>query len=170
MEEIVNRVTNSKLITIDLEALYHPAERVLIDIKDQLYQDLILREKDFRDFIKKTDWSEYKDKNVAICCSTEAIIPDWAYMLLTNALQPYANIIVFGDLVVLEERLFNEAINQLNIDIYKDAKVVIKGCSKREVPTSAYIDITRKLTPVVSNLMFGEPCSTVPVYKKRQTT
>lgn len=170
MEEIVNRIAKSNLITIDLEDLHHPAERILLDIKDQLYQGLILREKDFRDFINNTDWSEYTGKNVAIYCSSDAIIPDWAYMLLTNALQPYVNMVVFGDLQTLERRLFNEAINNLDFNSFKDAKVVIKGCSDKEIPTAAYVELTRKLTPIVASLMFGEPCSTVPVYKRRKTS
>jgi len=163
--EIINRVANSNLITIDLESLRNPGERILIDIKDQLYQELILREKEFRAFIKNTDWSIYQGKNVAVTCTSDAIIPNWAFMLLASALQPYVNILVLGDLDKLEEQLFSSAINGIDVEQYRNARVVIKGCSKELVPSAAYFQITNKLVPVVASLMFGEPCSTVPVFK-----
>lgn len=168
-EAIVNRVANTNLITIDLENYRDPHERVLLDIKDQLYKDLVLKEKDFRDFIKRTDWSFYTKKNVAVICSSDAIIPNWAYMLIASAMHPYANVLVFGDLQVLEERLYHQAINDIDIEPLRNAKVVIKGCSNLFVPVAAYIEITKKLTPFVSSLMYGEPCSTVPVYKARKS-
>lgn len=165
-EEIHNRVANSNLVIIDLEDFYDNAERVLIDIKEQLYQGLVLREKQFREFIKTTDWSVYKGRNVAISCSSDAIVPNWAYMLLTTALQPYVKNLVFGDLDDLDNHLFRDAINKLKMQDFSNAKVVIKGCSKIKVPVSAYVEITNKLLPVASSIMFGEPCSTVPVFKK----
>ncbi|MFN8353866.1 MAG: DUF2480 family protein [Spirosomataceae bacterium] len=165
-ELIINRVAKSSLITIDLEDYYHQGERLVYDLKDNLYMGLILREKDFRDFLKTHDWSQYAGKNVAITCTEDAIIPTWAYMLLTLQLQPYAHTVVFGDLEDLENKLFYEALAKLNPTDYEGLKVVVKGCSKYPVPTAAYVEITRLLQPHVQNLMFGEPCSTVPLYKK----
>lgn len=164
--EITNRVANSGLITLDLEAYYHPGERVLYDLKDNLYMGLILKEKDFRAFLKEHDWSAYMGKNVAITCTEDAIIPTWAYMLLTLQLQPYANVVVAGSLTDLDEKLYFDAIARINPDDYRDARVVVKGCSKVPVPTAAYVELTRKLRPVVQSLLFGEPCSTVPLYKR----
>ncbi len=165
-KDIVNRVANSPLVTFDLEELYQPGERVLIDIRDQLFQELILREKDFRNFIRTTDWSAYKNKLVAITCSADAIIPHWAYMLLTSALQPYAQAIVFGSLQDLETKIFFEALSKVDWNKFVNAKVVVKGCSKVEVPAAVYVEATRLLMPCASSIMFGEPCSTVPVFKK----
>ncbi len=166
-KEIINKVANSALVTFDLEELYQPGERVLIDIKDQLFQGLILREKDFRDFIKTTDWSAYKDKFVAITCSADAIIPTWAYLLLTIALEPYAKLIVFGSELDLEERLYQDALSKIDWSKFEGAKIVIKGCSKVNVPDAAYVEVVRRLRPMAASLMFGEPCSTVPLYKRR---
>lgn len=165
-EEIVNRVATSGIISFDLEELFHPGERVLYDLKDNLYMGMILREKDFREFLKTNDWSQYKDKNVAIICSEDAIVPTWAYMLLTIHLQPFANTVVFGDLNALESKLFSDAIAKINPEDFRGSKVVVKGCSKLPVPISAYVEITNLLKPVAQSLMFGEPCSTVPLYKK----
>lgn len=165
MEEIVNKVANSGIITIDPEEFYTPGERVLFDIKPMLFQEMILREKEFRDHIKNTDWSTYKDKLVAITCTADAIIPTWAYMLITLALQPYAKKIVFGDLHELENELFNEKIEKMNIEQYKDSRVVIKGCGEREISANVYVKLTSLLKPVVKSIMYGEPCSTVPLYK-----
>ena len=164
--EIVNRVTGSSIKMFDLEEYYIPGERVLIDIKDQLYQGLILKEKPFRDFIKNHNWSQYKDKFVAITCSEDAIVPTWAYMLLTAALQPYARTIVFGELADLETKIFYDAIARIDWHQFTDAKVVLKGCSKVAVPIAAYVEVTRLMRPYASSIMFGEPCSTVPVFKK----
>lgn len=168
MEEelIINRVAKSGLVTLDLEDYYHKGERVLYDLKDNLYMGMILREKDFRDFLKTHDWTQYAGKNVAITCTEDAIIPTWAYMLLTIHLQPYANTVVFGNLEALEDKLFYDALAAINPTDYIGARVVIKGCSKFPVPTSAYVEITRLLQHHVQTLLFGEPCSTVPLYKK----
>ncbi|REA57263.1 hypothetical protein DSL64_24175 [Dyadobacter luteus] len=165
-EEIVNRVATSGIISLDLEELYHPGERVLYDIKDNLWQGMILKEKDFRDFLKSHDWAAYSGKNVAVTCSEDAIVPTWAYMLLASHLEPYAHQVVFGDLEVLEAKLFSDAIAGINAYEYEAKRVVVKGCSKYPVPVSAYMEITKLLKPVVQSLMFGEPCSTVPLYKK----
>lgn len=164
--EIVNRVASSSIKTFDLEALYVPGDRVVLDIRDQLYEGLILREKPFREFIRSHDWSQYRDKFVAITCSADAIIPTWAYMLLTSALEPFARLIVFGVLDDLETKIFSGVLDRVDWQQYSDAKVVIKGCSRVAVPTAAYVEATRRLRPFAASIMFGEPCSTVPVYKK----
>lgn len=166
-KEILNRVSNSQLVTFDLEELYTSGERVLFDIKSLLFQELILREKDFRDFIKSHDWSQYANKYVAITCSADAVIPTWAYMLLTATLQPYAAMVVYGSLQDLETMLFKQSLDKIDWKKYSNAKVVIKGCSKLEVPISSYVEVTNRLRPVASSIMFGEPCSTVPVFKKK---
>ena len=165
-KEIVNRVASSTLVSIDLEGFYTQGERVLIDIKDLLFEGIILKEKDFRDFIKNHDWSQYTGKLVAITCTVDAVIPTWAYMLLTIALQPFAVKIFFGSLADLESYLFQDVLAGVNWEQYRGAKVVIKGCSKLEVPTSAYVAVSRYLQPLVASMMYGEPCSTVPLYKK----
>lgn len=163
--EIINRVTQSPLITIDLEEFYTQGERILYDLKDNLHEGLILKEKAFREFIKTHDWSNYDGKHVAIYCSTDAIIPSWAYMLITTKLEPYANSVIYGDLSQLEAELFRQKISKINLNDYRGKKVVIKGCSKINVPLSAYIEITRLLRPLASSIMYGEPCSTVPIFK-----
>lgn len=166
-KEIVNRVTASALITFDLEEYYQPGERVLIDLKERLFQGLILREKDLRDFIKSNDWSFYKDKFVAITCSTDAVIPTWAYMLVAIALKPFAKKVEFGTLEKLEERLFEDALANVNWEQFRNAKIVVKGCSKVNVPASAYVRTVSELQPVAASLMFGEACSTVPLFKRK---
>jgi len=165
-EPIVNRVAQSSLVTLELEKFYHPGPRVEWDIKDQLYQGLVLREQEFRDFLKDHHWPQYTDQNVAIICSEDAIVPTWAYMLLAVHLAPYANHVVFGDLAELERSLFQKALNSLDLEVYRDAKVIIKGCGKIPVPESAYVEVVRLLHGVAGSIMFGEPCSTVPLYKK----
>lgn len=167
MEEIINKVASSALVQIDLEDFYPQGERIVYDLKDNLYEGLLLREKDFRAFLKSHDWAIYTGKHVAITCSTDAIVPTWAYMLLAIHLEPFAKTIVFGTLAELEIELFRQAIAKINLQKYKDTKVVVKGCSKNEVPTSAYVELSIVLRPLVSSLMFGEPCSTVPLYKKK---
>ena len=162
----VNRVANSGLVTLNLEELLHPGERVVYDIKYNLFHGLMLREKDFREFIKSNDWTQYDGKNVAIICSADAIVPTWAYMLLATKLQNHAHRYVFGNLDALEQSLFEEAIAAIDTEEYRDAKVVVKGCGTVPVPTFAYVAIMQKLLPVASSVMYGEPCSTVPLYKK----
>ena len=148
-DQIVNRVAQSPLITIDLEEMHPKGDRVLYDLKDNLYEGLILREKDFRSFIKEHDWDQYANKHVAITCTADAIVPTWAYMLVATKLSPVAATVVFGDLARLEEVLYDKVISQLNIEDYKEKKVVIKGCSKIEVPKTAYVSITSLLQPHV---------------------
>lgn len=164
---IINKVTNSGLITLDLEEYYHSGERVVYDITNNLFQGLILREKDFREFIKQHNWEQYQGKNVAIICSADAIVPTWAYMLLATQLESYANLVVFGDQQMLENALFAQALSKIDLAQYTDSRVVIKGCSSVAVPTYAYVEIVRLLKPYVRSIMYGEPCSTVPVYKKK---
>ena len=164
-EEIINRVANSALKSIDLDDYLDKGERAAFDIKQTLFQGLILREKDFRAFIKENDWSVYNGKNVRIYCSEEVVIPTWAYMLLVTKLEG-ANLIVQVNDDDLEKALLNQAIGRMMEDDWQDAKVVIKGCGDIKNVAFAYTEITKALVPVVSSLMFGEPCSTVPVYKK----
>jgi hypothetical protein len=165
-KEIINKVALSGIITINLEAFYPPGERVLFDIKEHLFKGLILKEKTFREFIKNEDWRKYTDKYVSLICSADAIIPTWAYMLLAIQLEPYAKKVVFGDLETLETVLYNEILNKLNINDYKDVRVVIKGCGHLPVPKAAYVEITRLLRPVAKSVMYGEACSMVPLYKQ----
>ncbi|MFT4849506.1 MAG: hypothetical protein ACI83B_002050 [Sediminicola sp.] len=165
-KEIINRVAKSGIITINLEEFYPHGDRVLFDITKHLFQGLILKEKDFREFIKNEDWSTYKGKYVALICSEEAIVPTWAYMLLASQLEPFVKKVVFGDLETLETVLYNEILNKLNIDAYKDVRIVIKGCGDLPVPKAAFVEITRLLRPVAKSIMYGEACSMVPLYKQ----
>jgi hypothetical protein len=166
-ENFVNKVATSGLMTLNLEDYFHPGERVIYDIKDNLFHGLMLREKDFREFIKTHDWSAYAGKNIAIICSADAIVPTWAYMLLANKMKPYANEVVFGNLETLEATLFVRALSKIDISSFANERVVIKGCADIEVPVAAYVEITNLLTPVVKSIMYGEPCSTVPIYKRK---
>lgn len=164
-EEIINRVANSKLVTFNLEDYYPTGKRVLFDIKDWLLDGFVLREKPFREEAKAHDWSQYQDCFVALTCTTDAIVPGWAYMLLCTYLQPFSKKTVVGDLELLESMLYAEIINNLDISGYKNKMLIIKGCSKKPVPLNAYLQITEKLQPVVKSLMYGEACSSVPLYK-----
>lgn len=164
--EIINKVANSNLKVFNLEDIYDSHERVVLDIKDQLYMNMILREKDFREFVRNHDFTQYRDKNVAIMCSADAIIPTWAYMLLASKLEGVAHYFVYGTLEDLEKSLYQKALSEVNWEEYREEKVVVKGCSKVNVPVYAYVEATRKLHAVAEKIMYGEPCSTVPIYKK----
>jgi hypothetical protein len=166
-ENIINKVAQSGLVTLDPAQFYAPGERVVYDITDNLFHGLMLREKDFREFVKTHDWAQYEGKNVAVTCTADAIVPAWAYMLLANRLAPYAREVVFGDAEVLETVLFVKEISRLDVEQYRDQRLVIKGCGDIPIPVSAYVELTKKLTPVAKSLMFGEPCSTVPIYKRK---
>ncbi|MGV3686071.1 MAG: DUF2480 family protein [Daejeonella sp.] len=166
-ENIVNKVAQSGLVSFDLAELYPQGERVLYDIKDNLFHGLILREKDFREFVREHNWDQYAGKHIAITCTADAIVPTWAYMLLANRLAPVAKTVVFGDLKLLETILFERELEKLDIEKYRDQRVVIKGCGEIAVPESAFIDLTVKLTNVSKSIMYGEPCSTVPIYKRK---
>lgn len=163
--EIINKVANSGLITIDLEEYYPKGERILFDLKPLLFQELILKEKDFREFIKQHDWDLYKNKFVAITCTTDAVIPTWAYMLISIALEPVAKKTIFGNLQTLEAVLFHEALQLINYSDYADKRIVIKGCGNLPVTTNAYVELVNRLKPFAKSIMYGEPCSTVPLYK-----
>lgn len=165
-EPIVNRVANSGLVTLNLEDFYHSGKRVSWDMADWLFQGLILKEKDFRSGLKEVDWAEFKDTNVAVFCSADAVVPTWAYMLVVRYLAPVCNKVVMGSLETLEYALYQEALSAIDPEEYRDARVVVKGCGELPVPDSAYAELTAQLQPVVTSLMYGEPCSTVPVYKR----
>jgi len=167
MSEIVNRVAQSKLLTFDLEDYYPAGERVLLDIKEWLYEEIILKEKDFRAHVASHDWEQYKNVFVALCCSSDAIIPGWAYMLVSTKLQPYAKKVVLGSLEDLETTLFQAIIEDLDISDFKDKPVIIKGCSNKPVPPNAYLWATIKLQPVAKSIMYGEACSSVPLFKRK---
>jgi alanine dehydrogenase len=169
MEELfVNKVANSGLITLNLEDYFPQGERVFIDIKEVLFMGMVLKEKDFRDWVKTHDWTVYQSKNVAIGCTADAIIPTWAYMLMASKLSGIAREIVFGDLTALEAVLWRNAIANIDAEPFRDQKMVIKGCGDLPVTAAAYSEITRVLTPIAKSIMYGEPCSTVPVYKSKQ--
>ncbi len=165
--EIVNRVSESGIQQLSLEDFISKGESVLFDLKPWLFEELMLKEKDFREHIKNHDWNFYQDKNVAITCSADAIIPTWAFMLIASALQPLAKKIIFGSLQQLEEQCMLEAIQEIDAAKFQNQRVVIKGCADREIPVSAFVALTTKLKPVVKSIMYGEPCSTVPVYKAK---
>ncbi|NNF02485.1 MAG: DUF2480 family protein [Bacteroidia bacterium] len=167
MSDIVNKVANSGLITLDLEQIKPSGERVLIDIADQLVDGLILREKEFRAYVSSHNWDQYKGKHVAIICSVDAIVPTWAYMLISSALRDHTLTIVLGNLDELEKVVYRNAIETLDESIYVDQRIVIKGCGQG-VPTTAYIDLMNKIRPIAKSIMYGEPCSTVPLYKKKR--
>jgi len=162
---IINKVASSGIITLDLEEIYPQGERVVFDLKPLLWQEVALKEDDLRGFCKTHDWSQYKGQFVSVHCSADAIIPTWAYMLVATQLQPYAAFVSQGDAEQLERAVFTRFVEQLNIEPFRDSRVVVKGCSKMPVPLNAYVELSAKLMPVVKSLMFGEPCSTVPLYK-----
>ncbi|WP_026905502.1 DUF2480 family protein [Pedobacter glucosidilyticus] len=166
-ENIVNKVAQSGLVSVDLADLKPAGERVVYDIKDNLFHGLILKEKDFREFIKTHNWEQYTGKHIAITCSADAIVPTWAYMLLATKLADYASSIIYGTLEDLEIYLFNHEIEKLDVQQYKDQRIVVKGCGDIYVPTASFVALTSKLHPVVKSIMYGEPCSTVPLYKRK---
>ncbi|WP_158975160.1 DUF2480 family protein [Cellulophaga sp. L1A9] len=167
MDEIINKVSESKLVTFDLEDFYPKGERVVLDIKDWLYEGFILREKDFREVVASHDWSQYQDTFVALTCSTDAIIPGWAYMLLTTRLQPFVKKVVVGSLEDLETSLYQTIIENIDVSSFKDRPVIIKGCSKKPVPANAYLQATAKIQTVAKSIMYGEACSSVPLFKRK---
>ncbi|GAB1856062.1 DUF2480 family protein [Flavobacteriaceae bacterium MHTCC 0001] len=167
-DEIINRVANSKLVTLDLEEYYPEGKRVLFDIKDWLFEGFVLREKDFRQQVSEYDWSQHQDQYVALTCSTDAIIPGWAYMLLSINIEPYAKTVIVGNLEQLETSIYQDIINNLDVSEYKDKPIIIKGCSNKPVPQNAYILLSNKLKSVAKSIMYGEACSSVPLYKKKK--
>ena len=169
MDEVfVNKVSESGLVTLDLEEFYPKEETAVFDMKDHLFMGLILKEKDFRETMKSLDTTPYKGKNVALTCSADAVIPMWAYMLVVSYLEPVAKEIVFGDSDFLHRSIFLKNIAKINVADYEDKRVVIKGCGETPIEDFAYMEITKRLRPVAKTIMYGEPCSTVPIFKNRQ--
>lgn len=165
-DEIRNKVAESGLITFNLEDLYQVGPRRTFDLKDFLFEGLILREKDYRQQLKDLDWSAYQDTFVNIECTVDAIVPQWSYMLAATYLQPVAKRVVMGTSETLETVLYQEALANLDLSQFKDERVIVKGCSKYPVPTSAFVEFVSKLRPITKTVMYGEACSTVPIYKK----
>ncbi|TVP43058.1 MAG: DUF2480 family protein [Mongoliibacter sp.] len=166
MTEIINRVANSPIITIDLENFYRKEQRVVFDLKDFLFQGMVLKEKDFRNALKNFDWNLFKGKLVAVTCSEDAIVPTWAFMLVGTYLGKFDIEYVIGDLASLEQFLFEKELSEIDPELYRDRPVVVKGCSKYPVPFYAYGRVVSLLQPFAKSIMYGEPCSTVPLYKR----
>lgn len=166
-EEIINRVAQSKLVTFDLEDYYPKGERIVLDIKDWLYEGIILREKEFRGHVENHEWSTYQDAYVALHCSTDAIVPGWAFMLVSSQLAPFAKKVVVGSLKNLETALYQTILENLDVSDFTDKPVIIKGCSRKPVPPNAYIMAMTKIQQVAKSVMYGEACSSVPLYKRK---
>lgn len=165
-EPIVNRVAESKLITFDLREFYPNGERVIFDISEWLEKGLVLKEKKFRDKAKGHAWGEFKGKYVAIDCSTDAIVPAWAPLLIASYLNSFAKEVVFGDLEMLENHIFKGIIDDLNLDLYRDKPIIIKGCSEKEIPENVFIQLLARFQKVAKSIFYGEACSSVPIWKK----
>lgn len=166
-DSLINKVAESGLISLDLEAYYPKEETAVFDMKDFLFMGLILKEKDYREALKEKDFSFYQDKHVALTCTADAVIPMWAYMLAASKIEPFAKSIVFGNEATLHNKLFLQNLSKINTAEFIDKRVVIKGCGDLPISEAAYVEITRILRPVVKSILYGEPCSTVPVYKKK---
>lgn len=166
--EIINRVANSKLVTLDLEKFYPSGARIDFDISRWLTEGFLLREKEFRQHVKEHDWSQYEGAYVALHCSTDAIIPGWAFLLVSLELAPYAAKVVVGNLEQLETVLFTEIIENMDVTPYEDRPVIIAGCANKPIPETAYVLLAQKLFPIASSIMYGEACSSVPLYRKKK--
>ena len=166
---LVNRVASSSLVTIDLETFFPKEEIKVFDLKDYLFMGLILKEKDFREALKAHDWAQYEGCSLAVFCSADAIIPTWAYMLVAACAAPFATNIFQGSAEEFYKMAFQKALDGVDATRYEGQRIVIKGCSDKPVPPSAYVELTRKLQPVANSIMYGEPCSTVPIFKKIKT-
>ena len=166
-EEIINKVAESGLITLDLEEYYPREEIVVFDLKDYLFMGMVLKEKDFREALKNMNWEKFRDKNVSVVCTADAIIPVWAYMLVASYLQPIAKEFILGDEKELQKKFFLKKLSSIDTKIFTDQRVVIKGCGDVAIEDFAYLEITKLLRPVAKTIMYGEPCSTVPIYKKK---
>jgi len=166
-DTIVNKVAQSGLLTLDLADFYPEGEIVTFDVKDYLFMELILKEKEYRETLKNLDWTVYQNKNVAITCSADAIIPLWAYMLAVSYLEPHAKDIVFGNADEVLKILFLKNLEKIDAKEFTDKRMVIKGCGDKVIPEAAFVEITKILKPVVKSIMYGEPCSTVPIYKRK---
>ena len=167
-EEIVNRVANSALVTIDLEEYYIEGQRISLDISPWLHEGIILREKEFRSFVKALDTSIYRNSFVAINCTTDAIIPGWAYMLVSLRLAETANKVIVGSLEDLETVIFTELIDKIDLTSYADKPVIIKGCANKPIPENAFVLLAQKLRPIAKSIMYGEACSSVPLFKRKK--
>lgn len=167
MEVIINKVAESVLTTIDLEDYFPNQPVTVFDLQPFLFMGLILKEKDFREALKNQDWTPYESKIVTVTCSADAIIPVWAYMLVATYLQPVATDVLFGTEQQAHQDIFLQTIRAININDFTDKRIVVKGCGDLPVGEAAYLEITKMLRPVVKSIMYGEPCSTVPIYKKR---
>jgi len=165
--EIKNRVAESKLITFDLEDFYPEGKRLKIDISQFLIEGILLKEKDFREQVKSHNWKQYQDCYIALTNINEAIIPAWAFMLLTTQLTSFAKKVTVGSLAELEMIIFIEILSEINITQYTNKLVIIKGCANKPIPENAYIKLTQVLQPVVKSLMYGEACSSVPLFKRK---
>ena len=168
-EQLINKVAESGIVTLDPSSYIPVGETVVFDMKDHLFMGLILKEKDFREALKNMDWEHYRDKNVAVTCTADAIIPVWAYMLVASSLQPIAKEIVMGDEKELHRQLFLKNISTIKVNDFADKRVVIKGCGDIPIGDFVYMELTKILRPVAKSIMYGEPCSTVPVYKKNNS-
>ncbi len=166
-EMIINKVAGSGLISLDLEKYIPTGEIISFDLRDYLFMGLILKEKDFREALKNKDWEEYRDKNVSVICTADAIIPIWAYMLVATYLQPVTKDLFVGSEVEMYKHIFLKNIEATKTNEFQDQRVVVKGCGDISIDSYAYAAITKKLLPVVKSIMYGEPCSTVPVFKKK---
>jgi len=166
-EEIINRVANSKLITFNLEDYYPKGNRVSFDISNWLLEGIVLKEQDFRNHVKNHDWSQYKDSYVALHCITDAVVPGWAYILISVSLAPYCKKAIVGTLEDLETILFSEIIQNIDLENLKDKPVIIKGCAHKPIPPSAYVLLAQKLQPIAKSILYGEACSSVPLYKRK---
>ena len=167
-EVFINKVSESGILTIDLETYFPKEQIVVFDIKQYLFMELILKEKEFRQALKDLDLEQYKNKITTITCSADAIIPMWAYMLIASELQPVAKLVILGNEEEARKKILIKNIQQINTEDFIDKRIVIKGCGETPIPEEAYLEITNLLRPIAKSIMFGEPCSTVPVYKKRK--
>src|SRR5260221_11557989 len=166
-EPIVNKVSESGFVSLDLETYYPKDETAMFDLKDYLFMGMILKEKEFREALKNIDWEKYQGKNVAITCTADAIIPVWAYMLVASYLQPVAKELVMGDEKELHKTIFLKNLSKINLNEFTGQRIVIKGCGETPIGDFAYMEITKLLQPVAKSIMYGEPCSTVPIFKKK---
>ena len=165
-KEIVNKVENSSLKTIDLDLLIPKTPRVIFDIKNWLKNDLILIEKDFRELIKNHNWNQYLGKYVSIQCSNNAIIPDWAFLLVSKSLKELEIENFIGSLYVMEHIIMKKTIDKLDLSSFKNKSIIIKGCSRKSIPKASYSFLIDRLQPIAKKIMFGEACSSVPIFKK----
>ncbi|MDI9356385.1 MAG: DUF2480 family protein [Chitinophagaceae bacterium] len=165
-EKIINKIANSNLTTIPIEDFIEKGERIFFDVKDILYQGIIIREKDIRDFLKKHNWNRYQGTFVAVDCSVDAIIPPWVYMLIASEIESFAKVLVKGNLKDLEKKIYEKKLESIHWEEYKHKKILIKGCNTIYDADHAFFELTKKLKPFVHSIFYGEACSNVPIYKR----